>query len=174
MGRDKSTMVYHGKPQREHLTDLLKLYCDAVFWSVNTEQAIDITTPDQPVIIDAFALPGPLNGILSAFQFDPSAAWLVVACDMPLLSTQSLTALVEGRNLAKMATVFYDSDGQLPEPLLGIYEPAFGPVLHKAFLNGAFSPRQILRQNDIQLLNVPDSSELANVNDPAAKTALGL
>lgn len=174
MGQDKSLLVYHGKPQREYLTDLLRPYCNPVFWSLNREQAAELTTTDQPVIVDAFELPGPLNGILSAFQYDPTAAWLVVACDMPLLTSQSLTALVEGRNWAKMATVFYDSDGQLPEPLLGIYESAFGPVLHQAFLNGAFSPRQLLRQNDIQLLNVPDTTELTNINDPAAKAGLGL
>jgi molybdopterin-guanine dinucleotide biosynthesis protein A len=174
MGRDKSQLIYHGKPQREHLTELLAPYCEAVFWSVNAEQAVALPTTSQPVIIDWFDFPGPLNGILSAFAHDASTAWLVVACDMPLLTTQSFDALLRGRDSAKLATVFYDSNGRFPEPLLGIYEPAFNPVLLQAMAAGQYSPRQALQQHDVQILTVPDIRELANVNDPATKARLGL
>ncbi|GAB3719018.1 NTP transferase domain-containing protein [Spirosoma lituiforme] len=174
MGQDKSQLIYHGKPQREHLTELLAPYCEAVFWSVNAEQAAEQMPAGQPIIIDRFDFPGPLNGILSAFAHKASVAWLVVACDMPLLTTQSLDALLQGRNPAKLATVFYDSDGRLPEPLLGVYEPAFYPVLRQAIAAKQYSPRQALQQNNVALLTVPDSRELTNVNDPAAKAGLGL
>ena len=174
MGRDKSQLIYHGKPQREHLAELLAPYCASVFWSVNAEQAIEPTASGPSVIVDLFDFPGPLNGILSAFAQNASVAWLVVACDMPLLTSQSLDALLQGRNPAKLATVFYDSDGRFPEPLLGIYEPAFNLVLQRAMAAGQYSPRQALQQNDVQLLTVPDIRELANVNDPATKARLGL
>lgn len=173
MGQDKSRLTYHGKPQREHLTDLLRPYCDAVFWSVNADQAADLLGSEQPLIVDAFDFISPLNGIGSAFQHDPTAAWFVVACDMPLLTVRSLDALVVGRNGAKVATVFYDSDGQLPEPLVGIYEPAFGLISQRAIADGQVSPRRIMQQNDIQLLTAPDARELLNINDPAARTMLG-
>ncbi|MVM30242.1 NTP transferase domain-containing protein [Spirosoma sp. HMF4905] len=174
MGQDKSQLVYHGKPQREHLTDLLRPYCSVVFWSVNAIQSAELLNSNQLRIVDAFDITSPLNGILSAFQYDAEAAWFVVACDMPLLTGQSLDALAKGRNLAKMATVFYDSDGQLPEPLLGIYEPAFGPILHQAVKEGAYSPRQLLQQNDIQLVAAPNIRELTNINDPVARAKLDL
>lgn len=173
MGQDKSQLVYHGKPQREYLTDLLRPYCSAVFWSVNADQAAELPVSNQPIILDAFGWPGPLNGILSAFRHDPTSAWLVVACDMPLLTTRSFDALTNGRNLAKLATVFYDSDGHLPEPLLGIYEPAFSPILERAVVEKQYSPRQLLQQNDVQLLTAPDVRELSNINDPATRTKLG-
>ena len=174
MGQDKSGLIYYGKPQREYLTDLLRPYCRSVFWSVNQTQTNELTEAKQPLIVDAFELSSPLNGILSAFQHDSQSAWLVVACDMPLLTSRSLDALMNGRDPAKMATVFYDSDGQLPEPLLGIYEPAFGPILYKAVTDGAYSPRQLLRQNAIQLLIAPDIHELTNINDPSARAKLNL
>lgn len=173
MGQDKSQLVYHGKPQREHLTDLLQPYCDAVYWSVNAGQAAQLRDSEQPLIVDAFDWPGPLNGILSAFGHDPAAAWLVVACDMPLLTARSVNALLNGRDLAKLATVFYDSDGQLPEPLLGVYEPAFGLIMQAAVEVGQYSPRQLLQENSVQLLAIPDLRELTNINDPAARTMLG-
>lgn len=172
MGQDKSLLTYHGKPQCEHLTDLLRPYCEQVFWSVNADQAADLYQTDSPLIVDAFDVATPLNGILSAFQRAPDAAWLVVACDMPLLTSQSFDALLAGRNRAKLATVFYDSDGQLPEPLLGIYEPTFWPVLQQAVAHGQSSPRKLLRMNDIQLLTVPDVRELTNTNDPAGRATI--
>lgn len=173
MGQDKSQLMYHGKPQRNHLTDLLRPYCQNVFWSVNADQAAALPNPEQPLILDMFDWPGPLNGILSAFRQEPTVAWFVVACDMPLLTSRSFDALIHGRDPAKPATVFYDSDGLLPEPLLGIYEPAFGPIMEQAVLGGEFSPRRLLQQYGVHLLMAPDIGELANVNDPAARTRLG-
>ena len=173
MGQDKAQLTYHGKPQRNHLTDLLRPYCQQVFWSVKADQAVGLPNAEQPLILDAFDWPGPLNGILSAFRQQPTAAWFVVACDMPLLTSRSFDALLNGRDPAKPATVFYDSDGALPEPLLGIYEPAFGPIMEQAVRAGEFSPRRLLQQNTVQLLTAPDVRELTNVNDPAARARLG-
>ena len=173
MGQDKSRLLYHHKPQRDHLTDLLRPYCEAVFWSVNADQAAELLGSEQPLIVDAFDWPGPLNGILSAFRYYPTSAWFVVACDMPLLTVRSFDALTDGRNPAKVATVFYDSDSQLPEPLLGIYEPAFGLIMERAVAEGRYSPRQLLQHNEIQLLTAPDIRELTNINDPATRTRLG-
>ncbi|GAB4038293.1 hypothetical protein GCM10028774_36120 [Spirosoma jeollabukense] len=172
MGQDKSQLVYHQKPQREHLTDLLRPYCDTVYWSMNAAQEPDVLSGSQPVIVDAYDWPGPLNGILSAFQQHPETAWLVVACDMPLLSARSLNALVEGRDPAKVATAFFDSDSRFPEPLLCIWEAASKPIMEKAIAIGQWSPRKFLMMNDTHLLTAPDIGELLNVNDPAALAAL--
>lgn len=172
MGQDKSQITYHEKPQREHLTDLLSPFCDTVFWSVNAEQAAELTNTTQPLIVDKFDIPGPLNGILSAFLHDSKAAWLVVACDMPLLTETSLRALVNGRDTAKSATAFYDSNGQFPEPLLSIWEPAIEPMLQTALASGYYAPRPILMLADCHLLTVPDVRELLNVNKPAEQKAV--
>lgn len=172
MGQDKSLLTYHGQPQRVHLTELLKPYCRTVYWSVNAEQATTLTPADPPAITDVFDLPGPLNGILSAFHHHPDVAWLVVACDMPLLTEQTIRALVHGRNPAKPATAFYDSDGQFPEPLLSIWEPAMVSVVQDARAAGYYAPRHMLMLADCQLLTVPEVDELLNVNDPAALDAL--
>ncbi|GAB3551815.1 NTP transferase domain-containing protein [Spirosoma fluminis] len=174
MGQDKATLHYHGKPQRDYLADLLRPYCERVYWSVNADQAHELAGAEQPCIVDAFDVASPLNGILSAFQQAPERAWLVVPCDMPLLTSQSLDALVAGRNPAKLATVFYDTDGREPEPLLGIYEPQFWPILQAAVAQGEYSPRRLLQRNNVQMLNVPDSRELTNVNDPQTRVRLGL
>ena len=77
MGTDKGLLNYHGKPQREYLFDLAKKYCTEVYFSCRAEQQFS-----EQSIIDTYSL-GPMGGILSAFDFNPNTAWLVVACDMP-------------------------------------------------------------------------------------------
>ncbi len=173
MGEDKSRIDYHGKPQRNYLADLLEPYCNQIYWSVNAPQWVSLTEAEQTMsIVDAYNINSPLDGILSAFLCNPTRAWLVVACDMPLLTARSLDALMAGRDPDKLATVFYDSDGTLPEPLLGIYEPAFDSVAQEAMRHGEVSPRQILLHNPVQLLTAPDLRELTNVNDPAMRAKL--
>lgn len=173
MGRDKSLLTYHEKNQREHMTDLLSPYCDTVFWSVNKQQALELADSGQPLIVDAVDnLVGPLNGIMSAFKTQPGAAWLVVACDMPLLTSRTFDALLAGRNSAKPATAFYDSDGRFPEPLLALWEPSVWPLLQEAVAAGRYSPRQMLMLTDAHLLTPPDVQELLNINDPVAQAAL--
>ncbi|GAA4470231.1 hypothetical protein GCM10023189_58480 [Nibrella saemangeumensis] len=172
MGRDKATLAYHGKPQREYASDLLAKYCEEVYWSVNAEQAAELNGQTQPYITDSFLGLGPLGGILSAFRQRPDAAWLVLACDLPLLSEKSLDALVAGRNRSKMATAFLDSDGRFPEPLVSIWEPRAYPVLLQFLAMGHSCPRKALINSDIALLNAPDVQELTNVNDPATMQAV--
>ncbi|QJD81359.1 NTP transferase domain-containing protein [Spirosoma rhododendri] len=175
MGADKAGLVYHGKPQREHLTDLLRPYCQTVYWSVNAEQFDALQQSPVPLLLDVEnPRPGPLNGILAALNHDPASAWLIVACDMPLLTDRSLRALVAGRNPTCMATAFYDTDGQFPEPLLCIWEPASGPIVRDAFGRGMVSPRKLLMLNPTELLPAPDLRELTNINSPDERSELGL
>lgn len=166
MGRDKATLAYHGKPQREYASDLLATYCQAVYWSVNAGQATELAGKPQPYITDSFLGLGPMGGILSAFRQQPNAAWLVVACDLPLLSEKSLDALVSGRNRSKMATAFLDSDLRFPEPLVSIWEPRAYATLLQFLAMGYSCPRKALINSDIALLTPPDVQEFTNVNDP--------
>lgn len=172
MGRDKATLDYHGRPQREYLTDLLANYTDEVFWSVNDVQGAELARTGQPVIQDTFLGLGPMGGLLSAFQQRPDAAWLVVACDLPLLSAQSLDVLVTNRNRSKLATAFMDPDNRFPEPLISIWEPRAYPTLLQFLALGYSCPRKVLINSDVQLLTAPDVSELTNVNDPAGLAAV--
>lgn len=174
MGTDKSELAYHGQPQRDYLTALLQPFCRQVYWSVNAEQAATLPPGGPPRLIDVVSeRPGPLNGMLSAVAHDPTCAWLVVACDMPLLSARSFDALLAGRRSETIATAFYDTDGRYPEPLLCLWEPGSGPVLQAAFASGMVSPRKILMMNAVTLLPPPDPRELTNINSPDERSQLG-
>lgn len=161
MGRDKSLLVFHDTPQRLHLFNLLKPLCSEVYLSCKRDENI----PGQlNPLTDRFELDSPLNGILSAFKYQPDSAWLTVAVDMPFVDTPILKTLIENRNAGKLATCYYDSDGSRPEPLLTVWEPYAWPMLEDFYRRGGVSPRQFLMENPVHLLTVPNRIALVNVN----------
>lgn len=163
MGQDKGLIAYHGKPQREHLTELLRKFCNNVF--VSCKRASGVPEDLHP-LYDRFELDSPLNGILSAFQHDPTGAWLTVPIDMPLVDEAVLHYLVVHRDPRKLATCFYDSDGKNPEPLLAIWESAAAAPLQEFHRKGNISPRKFLQEHDVNLLTPPVPGLHRNINTP--------
>lgn len=164
MGQDKGLLNYHGKPQREYMADLLREACEKTFISVRTEQLIET---DYPILSDTFLNLGPYGAILSAFRQYPNVAWLVVACDLPLLDAASLQQLIQNRNVSKTATAFQSATEAFPEPLITIWEPKSYPVLLQFLGQGFSCPRKVLINNDIELLQAEYPAALTNVNEPA-------
>jgi len=167
MGEDKGQIVYHDLPQREHAATLLKPWCSDVALSVAEQIPSDFNQ-----IVDRFIGLGPLSGILSAFQKDPNAAWLCIATDIPLLDEQTIQQLVEHRNPSKVATCFYNSARNSPEPLVTIWEPRAYPLLLSWLSMGYACPRRALVKSDVELIELPDVSVLHNANTPEEKQLL--
>ncbi len=165
MHTDKTQLDYHGKPQRLYLYELLEDYCNEVFLSCRKEQKKGIPG-NYSIITDSFLRMGPLGALLSAFREYPNSAFLAVACDLPLLSPQTLQTLVENRNPSKIATAFQNNESGFPEPLITIWEPKSYQVLLTFLGMGHSCPRKALINADIQLLDPPDPQVLMNANNP--------
>lgn len=163
MGQDKSALNYHGKPQREYLTELLSSCCQAVYWSVNETQFSLLAY--NHMLLDAYPETGPLGGLLTAFDLYPTVAWLIVPCDLPRLDLNTLQTLVNKRNPSMLAIAFWQADHTGAEPLVSLWEPAAGPVLRTWFRAGNRSPRQFLSTHAVTMVDAPDSSVFDNVND---------
>ena len=170
MQTDKGALHYHGLDQRQHTAALLAEFCPDVRVSVRPDQAGELPA-GLIALPDTFLNLGPLGGILSAFQADPNAAWLVLACDLPFLSRETLEYLVANRQPARMATSFRSPWDEFPEPLVSIWEPrSYGQLLR--FLSLGYScPRKALINSDIELLAPPVPGELRNVNTPEERAA---
>lgn len=163
MGKDKGLIAYHGKPQREYLAELLKKFCSEVF--VSCKRTASVPENLHP-LYDRFDLDSPLNGILSAFQHDPSVAWLTVPVDMPLVDETVIQYLIAHRDRQTLATCFYDSDGKNPEPLLAVWESAAAIPLQEFHRKGNISPRKFLQENAVNLLIPPVAGLHRNINTP--------
>lgn len=162
MGRDKSKMIFHDVDQSVYLTALAAKAGLVPYLSVRrTEDA-----ENKNHIVDRVNDIGPLGGIISAFMEYPDHAWLVMACDMPVVSAEVLQYLITGRNPSSIATAFKNPENEFPEPLLAIWEPkSYQSILN--FLSTGYScPRKVLINSNTYLLEVPHPEILTNVNTP--------
>ena len=166
MGTDKSAMQWYGMEQQYYMANLLKPFCHEVFISKRDANQIAVGG-EFKTIVDTVTGLGPFGAILSAFHFNPDVAWLVVACDLPLVDKNALSYLVKNRNEDAMATTFESSFDGLPEPLITIWEPKSFPILREFQSNGYTCPRKVLiRNQNKHVLRPPDPAALMNVNTP--------
>lgn len=166
MGLDKGSIQWHGKEQRYYMADLLAPFCNDVFISCRPEQEAGISH-SYKTLPDSYDGLGPYGGILSAFRQQPRSAWLVTACDLPLLDSETLQYLVQHRNLSSVATTFKSPHDGLPEPLITIWEPQAFPLLLQFLEKGVTCPRKVLINSNTTILEVVDRDVLLNANTPA-------
>ncbi len=169
MGQDKGLLHYHGKPQRDVVASLIAPLCEEVYSSCRPEQAQTLKNPLPDMFLDL----GPLGAILSAFRAEPDTAWLVVACDLPLLTQNTLQYLVQNRHPAAIATAFKGDNPQgFPEPLIAIWEPKSYARALQFLAAGYVCPRKVLINSQCHLLTPPNPHELANANTPEEAEAI--
>uniref|UniRef100_Q3ARQ3 Probable molybdenum cofactor guanylyltransferase n=1 Tax=Chlorobium chlorochromatii (strain CaD3) TaxID=340177 RepID=Q3ARQ3_CHLCH len=166
MGSDKALLSYHGDNQLQHTAALLREVCCNVYVSCRQEQAEHYCQFGIPLITDAYLGIGPMGGLLSAQQAHPNAAWLVTACDMPLLTPKTLQQLAEERQPLRFATAFRHPQTQRLEPLFAIYEPKTRIPLLLQHAEGNNSLASFLATARIAAL-MPDAAQsLLNINTP--------
>ncbi len=165
MGRDKANLIYReGKTEVERLGEL----CNdlGISPSVSVREPSERTPHAYPIILDRFVNLGPTGAICSAFLKDPDAAWLVLACDLPLLDRDTVRRLVEARQYEKVATAVRGGGQRWPEPLVAIYEPRAYPRLLQFLGLGYGCPRKLLINSDVAVVELADARAITNANTP--------
>ena len=165
MGFDKGAVNWHGTEQRYYMADLLKPFCNGVFISCRADQKSEINS-NYSSLADTFTDLGPYGAILSAFREKPDSAWLVIACDLPLMDENTLQYLVDNRNPSAVATAYQSPANEFPEPLITIWEPKSYPLLLSFLAQGYSCPRKVLINSDVSLVNALNPDALTNVNTP--------
>ncbi|PKF76054.1 NTP transferase domain-containing protein [Chryseobacterium sp. PMSZPI] len=165
MGTAKDLLNWHGKEQRYFAADLLASFCDEVFISCRQDQ-LENFNPHYQFLTDTFLNMGPFGGILSALRAQRDKAWLVIACDLPLLDKKSLDFLIQSRDPEKAATTYESPFDGLPEPLITIWEPKSYPLLLNFLGIGNTCPRKVLMNSDTLILKPDNPHALMNVNTP--------
>jgi len=167
MGTDKSDLIFRDDlTQKQRGMQLLTSICDEVFISVRDEASA--AKESTPTIIDAFGPIGPLGAIASAQQSDPSATWLILACDLPLLEEEHLQTLIKNRDTGKDATYFVSAtDPSFPEPLCTIWEASSAMAVRAAVDDGRRCPLSVLKNLTANALPSPGLWTLANTNTEA-------
>ncbi|MEY4761562.1 MAG: hypothetical protein RLZZ200_1418 [Pseudomonadota bacterium] len=168
MKQDKAVLAYAGESQLDRAVKLLQSRIRDVYVSVRADQTQEPTRARHRQVVDAVGGPeGPIAGIRAAQASDPQAAWLVVACDLPLLDATTIDSLLAARDADRVATAFRSSHDGLPEPLCAIWEPRSQAALDAFLATGRNCPRKFLINSDTLLLEQPNPRALENVNTPS-------
>jgi len=163
---DKALLTYDGVPQLRRVAGLLSDVAPPVFISVRAGQAAGAHLGGFRLLPDQEAGIGPLEGLLAAFREASDCAWLAVAVDMPFLTAETLTRLVEARDPSAFATAYRNPETDRPEPVCAIYEPSILPVLIQAKTDRRYS-LMLLCDVTVRLVEPRRPEELRNVNDPS-------
>ena len=107
-----------------------------------------------------------MGAIMSAFLFDPNAAWIALACDLPLLTEGVVQYLIENRNPSSIATAYRSPENEhgFPEPLIALWEPKSFPELLRFLSQGIMCPRKVLINSDTHLIDALVPEALMNAN----------
>jgi molybdopterin-guanine dinucleotide biosynthesis protein A len=175
MGADKALLERDGQSQLAFAVGLLEQHVERVFVSTREDQQNEPERARYDLVIDHYDDMGPLAGILSAMDDHPGADWLVVACDLPNISDETLRYLLENRSAAHPFTAYTSSHDGLPEPLCSIYRADSATLIRQFADDGMYCPRKILIRSDTHLLKQIDPASLDNVNTPddLAQSVLG-
>lgn len=171
MRQDKAALDYRGEPQLLRAWRLLQAVTSQAFVSVREDQRHDRLRAGLPQIVDTYDAIGPAAGILSAQERFPDVAWLVLACDLPMLDRETIDRLLAARDPRTDATAFASSHDGMPEPLCTVWEPSSHALLRQRHGDGHFCPRKALMQANITLLPAPGAA-LDNVNTPEEREAM--
>jgi molybdopterin-guanine dinucleotide biosynthesis protein A len=113
---------------------------------------------------DSFPDAGPLAGILSALDACPSAFMLVLAVDLPFITSSSLQKLVDQQDkLPDTVVVAGSSTRKQPQPLCGIWPRSLRHPLRAYLEAGRRSVFGFLEDQRVVAIEVPEK-ELRNVN----------
>lgn len=117
--------------------------------------------------------PGPVGGLIAAFQADPNATWLMLPCDLPCWSEAAAGWLLKQRRPGIRAILPRLGDHALPFP--AIYEPGLLADLLSRGEELRWSPQRWLNsRSDVLQVPVPDEFVRAftSVNTPEEWIAL--
>lgn len=166
MGRDKAALRRGGQSQLAYVVQLLQVLVERVFVSTRADQQQEKERSRFEQIVDRYLNMGPVAGILSAMDEYPQADWLVVACDLPNIDTQTVSYLLDNRATDKPFSCYSSSHDGLPEPLCTVYTAGSAAILRRFVADGILCPRKMLIRSDSLLLAQPNPHALDNVNTP--------
>ncbi len=172
MGTDKAALIHpDGRSLVRRCYDLLdEAGCKRILISLRHDQPLPDGLSDlaalEIVRDPAEGSVGPMVGIASGMRLQPAANWLVLACDLPRLDTETLRHLIDSLELGEKFLAYRSESDGLPEPLCTLYGSAALPLLEEAIATDMRCPRKILIRENCRLLEAVTPRALANANTP--------
>jgi molybdopterin-guanine dinucleotide biosynthesis protein A len=168
MGRDKALLTRAGRTFLEVIADAVRPLASRIVVVGREADACGL-----PAVPDARPGCGPLAGIETALSTASTRSALVLACDLPFVSTALLELLVaRARECADAVVVAEDAGGRMA-PLCGVYPTAALEVISRLLDAGERRPRALAEHVPFRIVPFIDYAALPraplllkNVNTP--------
>ncbi|HXV64969.1 MAG TPA: molybdenum cofactor guanylyltransferase [Vicinamibacteria bacterium] len=169
MGRDKSTLILGGRPVLERLKETLAPLTCRLRVVGGSGSGATAGLEHQPDLRPGL---GPLSGIHSALSTAHRSNVLVVACDLPFVTTPFLTAIAKRASSDVEGVVPLTRDG--PVPVCALYRTTCLRALEARLDRGELSAQSFVesiavrwvRQRELRAID-PEDLCLFNMNDPS-------
>ena len=127
MKQDKAFLEWKGKPLYENGYNILSQVCGKVMLSIKPSQRATLLqntglTESQFLYDKAeYRNKGPCAALLTAYEADPEATWVVLAVDFPHINTESVAQLMSSYQAPITCYIHPEDDN--PEPMFSIWSP---------------------------------------------------
>lgn len=164
MGRPKALLRYKQHSLVEHVVDVVRPWVDDVV--LLGAGACPDAFVDTPKIADAPNVSGPMSGILGALRWSPRVRWLILPCDLPLITNEAVEWLLQQPVHGRPVTMPHVPGRPMPDPLFAVYDPPARRWLEDAAETEQFSLRHAFPDEVLSVCPVPPehASAWRNVN----------
>ncbi len=166
MGTDKALLPVDGVPMAVRVATALRAAgCDPVVAIGGDIEAL--AALGLRVVPDEFPGEGPLGGVITALgHFQQADAVVIVACDLPHLTSRSVSALVTAHHGSPDHAVDVAMAGaERTQPACAVWSPRVVDLLRSAFDGGERRLTAAVDSINAVVVTV-DPQDLANVNTP--------
>lgn len=170
MGKNKALLTIGGKKVIERIAEEMQTITDNVIIVTNTFHEYEFL--NLPMVEDKYKGLGPLAGIHAGLEASQTNSNLVTACDMPFISTEIGTYLLE--QLTDQQVVVPEIFGQL-HPLFAAYHKSAKDVFSKELEMGELRVRKAFKELYVKIVTEKDlraegfrikDSDFFNMNYP--------
>lgn len=161
-GTDKAQYPVAGRRMIRRVYDALVPLVQTVYVSVrSSDQTVHLPAVER--VVDRYADAGPLAGLHAGLHAASTPWVLVVACDLPFLTTSVLHRLIAARPDAARPVVARTPDDRW-QPLCACYPTSAVAVAEELLRQERYALRELLRALEpVQFVDVP-ADPLRNVN----------
>ena len=163
-GEKKASFFFKGVSLIEHVYRALDPLVDELLISTGRDPDGVLEIPGR-TIADDYENAGPLAGVAACLRAASHDWLLVVACDLPLITTQTLARLVSAARFPRQVVILRSASGRT-QPLCACYHGSVLEPLVKALDGERFGVQRFVESLEhTGVVEAPDT-ELLNVNRP--------
>ncbi|WP_028375462.1 molybdenum cofactor guanylyltransferase [Leeuwenhoekiella sp. MAR_2009_132] len=164
---EKGLVELQDKTFVEHIINTLQKIKLSIFLVTENPSYTYLGIPTMP---DIYKEKGPLGGIYAALKHTDAAQILILSCDIPLLSMETLQTLLSS-DFTNYEITFASAEGRW-HPLIGIYSRTLLPDIEQALQENKLKLTDFIKDHKYKQIAIANARSLVNINTPEALAEL--